>query len=89
MRCKAIVAIPVMTINGEKYREGEYWADVTISEMEFKTLNGNKQITGLRYEEIKETNPVRDEADNLGIKYHKNISDEKLQDKINEFKTNE
>ena len=89
MRCKATVAIPVMTINGQKYREGEFWADVNISEMEYKTLNSNSQITGLKYEEIKETNPIKDEADSLGIKYHKNISDEKLQEKINEFKTNE
>lgn len=89
MRCKAIVALPMMTINGKKYREGEYWADVNISEMEFKTLNGNSQITGLRYEYIEDSNPIKDEADKLGIKYHKNISDEKLQEKINEFKTNE
>lgn len=89
MRCKAKVALPRMTINGNMFKEGDEFGVVNISETEFKFLNEHPQITGLKYEEIKETNPIKDEADSLGIKYHKNISDEKLQDKINEFKTNE
>lgn len=86
MRCKAVVALPVMTINGKKYREGDVFGEVVISDREYKTLNSNPSITGLKYEEIKDSNPIRDEADRLGIQYRNNISDEKLQEKINELK---
>lgn len=54
MRCKAIVALPVMTINGKKYREGDVFGEVVISDREYKTLNSNPSITGLKYQKIEE-----------------------------------
>ena len=89
MRCRATVAIPRMTINGKLYREGEFFAEVVISEMEFKALNKNPNITGLKYEEIKEEvktsknrAKLEEKANELEIEYRANIGDAKLLDKI-------
>lgn len=87
MKCKATVVLSKMTINGSIYKEGDIFGNVDISEKEFKFLNDNPQITGLKYEKIKESNPLREEADKLGITYHVSISDKKLLEKSTNLKT--
>ncbi|MFA5572131.1 MAG: hypothetical protein WDA42_03410 [Candidatus Bathyarchaeia archaeon] len=57
-----------------------------LEEFEAERINNNPYLTGLKAELIEEKSTVRAEADELGIKYPAKISDEKLQEKIDELK---
>jgi len=83
-------ALPVVTINGKEFRQNDFVMNQEMTEIEAETINKNPFLTGLKAEIIEVEEPEREqlikEAKELGIDFPKNISNKKLQEKINEHK---
>lgn len=84
-----------MTINGKKYRKGDYFGDVELSESELKFNKEHPDVTGLEFEPIKEVKSesefmfksleeAKAKADELGLKYHFKAGQEKIEKLIKE-----
>lgn len=86
------VALPVMTHNGKQYQQGAYVMTSSLTQEEADHINNSPYLTGLKATLIEEAakepeSPIemdaaKAEADALGLKYQKNISLEKLIEKI-------
>lgn len=83
---RMVVALPQITHNGKNYLQGQEVMTQRLEKFEAERINNNPYLTGFKAELIEEKSTVRAEADELGIKYPAKISDEKLQEKIDELK---
>lgn len=89
-RYKKTIQIP-STHNGKSYGKGEVIGEVTLTIQEARILNDNPNIDCCVYELIKDEKSdkleaLKKEAKELGINYPKNITEDKLIEKINKAK---
>lgn len=87
---REIVVLSKTTVNGKEYFKNDYVRDVEITEREAEFNNKHPNLTGCKYELI-ENDPKKElraklfkEAEELGMKVPKNISTDKLQQKIDD-----
>lgn len=89
-RYKKTVKVP-STHNGKQYKEGDELGEVVLTVQEAKILNDNPYIDCCKYELIEgesneEFEALKKEAKELGINFPKNITIEKLKEKIEKAK---